>query len=577
MNQKKKLPVGIESFEKIRREDFYYIDKTAMIRDLLHRWAEVNLFTRPRRFGKSLNMSMLKAFFEIGTDRALFDGLEISRETALCEKYLGKYPVISISLKSVNGADYDSARSILCTTIGKEALRFYFLLDSRRLTEQEKGMYRKLIHVDLAKPDNFDMSDDVLMGSLGILSGLLKKHYDQKVIILIDEYDVPLAKASEQGYYPQMVLLIRNLFEQALKTNDSLYFAVLTGCLRVAKESIFTGLNNLKVISVTAVRFDEYFGFTEKEVREMLEYYDLQDRYDAVKEWYDGYRFGNVDVFCPWDVISYCDELTDSPMMRPKNYWSNTSSNDVVRHFIEKVGDGLTKGEIEALIAGESVRKEINEELTYLNLYDSIDNIWSVLFATGYLTQREVSDGDEIALCIPNLEIRSIYTKQIMSMFKEDVSRNGEMLKDFCRALQAGDVEEVERLLNVYLGRTISIRDTFVQKPVKENFYHGILIGILGYKNDWYVRSNRESGDGYSDILIKDENEETGIIIEVKYAEHANYDSVCKRALQQIEAERYETELKEEGFQTILKYGIACYKKKCKVVLDQEGRDTQKR
>lgn len=566
----KKLPVGIENFKEIRREGFYYVDKTAMIRDLLGKWSKVNLFTRPRRFGKSLNMSMLRSFFEIGCDKTLFDGLEISKEAALCDEYMGKFPVISISLKSVNGAEYATARSIMCSMVGKEALRFYFLLDSDKLSDMEKDMYRKLVNVDMDKPDNFDMSDDVLMGSLGTLSGLLEKHYDKKVIVLIDEYDVPLAKANEQGYYDQMVFLVRNMFEQALKTNESLYFAVLTGCLRVAKESIFTGLNNLKVLSVTTVRFDEYFGFTDDEVKEMLKYYNLEDRYSAVKDWYDGYRFGNVDVYCPWDVISYCDELTDDAAMEPQDYWSNTSSNDVVKHFIERVDKGLTKGEIETLIAGDTVTKTIKQELTYNNLYDSIDNIWSVLFTTGYLTQRGKPEGKKYQLAIPNMEIRNIFKSQVMDMFKADVEKDGETLRIFCEALQTGNVAEVERLFTEYLGRTISIRDTFVKKPTKENFYHGILIGILGFKNGWFVKSNRETGDGYCDIIVKIEKEDIGIILEVKYAENGSYMTVCREALEQIEKDGYTTELKEEGYQTIHKYGIACYKKKCRVVLETE-------
>ena len=566
--EKKKLPVGIESFEKIRREGFYYVDKTAMLRDLLRQWGEVNLFTRPRRFGKSLNMSMLKAFLELGCDRTLFEGLEISKETALCEKYMGQFPVISISLKGTGASDFETARALMCSVIGNEALRFLFLLDSDRLSEQEKEMYRKLVRVVPESPDNFEMSDDVLMRSIRTLSELLQKHFEKKTIILIDEYDVPLAKANEEGYYEQMMLLIRNLFEQALKTNDSLYFAVLTGCLRVAKESIFTGLNNPKILSITTVRFDEYFGFTDAEVREMLKYYGLEDRYDTVKEWYDGYRFGNVDVYCPWDVISYVDDLTDDPDIPPKDYWSNTSSNDVVRHFIEKIGDGLTKSEIEMLAAGETVTREIHEELTYNRLYDSIDNIWSVLFMTGYLTQRGKPDGNGIRLTIPNREIRKIFTGQIMEMFKAQAGRDGAALNAFCNALKSGNVEEAERLFESYLGRTVSIRDTFVRKPTKENFYHGILLGILGFKDGWFIRSNQEAGDGYADILIKIESEDIGIIMEVKYAEDGDYDSVCRRALEQIRKKDYTAVLEEEGCRIIYSYGVACRRKKCRIMVE---------
>ena len=568
--EKRKLPVGVEDFEKIRREGFYYVDKTTMIRDLLRKWGEVNLFTRPRRFGKSLNMSMLKAFFEIGCDKTLFDGLAISGEQDLCEKYMGKFPVISFSLKGVNGADYETARALLCSVIGNEAARFRFLLETDRISELEKELYRQLLVTDPNRQGMYAMPDAVLMGSLKTLSMLLKEYYKTEVIILIDEYDVPLAKASERGYYESMALLIRNLFEQALKTNDSLYFAVMTGCLRVAKESIFTGLNNLKLLSVTSVRFDEYFGFTDEEVRELLRYYGREDRYEAMREWYDGYRFGNVEVYCPWDVISYCDDLTDDPEAEPRDYWSNTSSNDVIRHFIEKVDHGLTRSEIEALVSGEILTKEIHEDLTYNRLYDSVDHIWSVLFATGYLTQRGKAEGKRYRLAIPNREIRNIFTEQIMTMFKEAVAKDGESLDAFCAALQKGDAREAERLFTAYLGKTISIRDTSVRKASKENFYHGILLGILGFKSGWYVRSNEESGEGWSDILVRLENEDTGMIIEIKYAEEGRYAAACEQALRQIEEKDYTAKLKEEGCSLILKYAVACFRKKCRIVCERE-------
>ena len=568
--EKRKLPVGVEDFEKIRREGFYYVDKTTMIRDLLRKWGEVNLFTRPRRFGKSLNMSMLKAFFEIGCDKTLFDGLAISGEQDLCEKYMGKFPVISVSLKGVNGADYETARALLCSVIGNEAARFRFLLETDRISELEKELYRQLLVTDPNRQGMYAMPDAVLMGSLKTLSMLLKEYYKTEVIILIDEYDVPLAKASERGYYESMALLIRNLFEQALKTNDSLYFAVMTGCLRVAKESIFTGLNNLKLLSVTNVRFDEYFGFTDEEVRELLRYYGREDRYEAMREWYDGYRFGNVEVYCPWDVISYCDDLTDDPEAEPRDYWSNTSSNDVIRHFIEKVDHGLTRSEIEALVSGEILTKEIHEDLTYNRLYDSVDHIWSVLFATGYLTQCGKAEGKRYRLAIPNREIRNIFTEQIMTMFKEAVAKDGESLDAFCAALQKGDAREAERLFTAYLGKTISIRDTSVRKASKENFYHGILLGILGFKSGWYVRSNEESGEGWSDILVRLENEDTGMIIEIKYAEEGRYAAACEQALRQIEEKDYTAKLKEEGCSLILKYAVACFRKKCRIVCERE-------
>ena len=567
---KKSLPVGIENFEEIRADDYYYVDKTYMIRDLLLRHGKVNLFTRPRRFGKSLNMSMLKTFFEIGRDPSFFEGLNIAKEVELCEKYMGKYPVVSVSLKGVNGADYATARSLMCSVIGNEAMRFQYLLDDNKLTVREKEQYKQLVHVDGSGRENFSMPDSVLMGSLKTLSVLLEKHYGKKVILLIDEYDVPLEKANERGYYEEMILLVRNMLEQAVKTNDSLYFAVMTGCLRIARESIFTGLNNPKIFSVTTVRFDEYFGFTDEEVREMLDYYGLEGKYPEIKAWYDGYRFGNVEVYCPWDVISYCDELTDDDTLAPRDYWSNTSSNDIVRHFLEKVGCGLTQNEVEELAAGECVTKEIHEDLTYNHLYDSTENIWSVLFAAGYLTQRGKADGKNYRLTIPNREIRNIFVEQIMSVFKENTEKDGETLNAFCNALKEGNPSEVEKVFTEYLMNTISIRDSFARKPIKENFYHGILLGILGFKNGWYVRSNKESGNGYSDILIKIDREEIGIVIEVKYAEDERYEEVCRGALEQIRRKGYTAELEKDGCRTILKYGIACHRKRCRVMLEQQ-------
>lgn len=561
----KKLPIGIENFEEIRTENFYYIDKTGLIRELLNNWGKVNLFTRPRRFGKSLNMSMLKNFFEYGGDVTLFDGLEIAQETCLCEEYMGQFPVISISLKGVSGNSFEAARSMFCSVIGREALRFQFLLSSEKLSSVEKQLYAQLIKVE---NESFYMPDADLMNSLLVLSDLLRKHYEHKVIILVDEYDVPLDKAQQYGYYEEMVSLVRNIFNQALKSNDSLFFAVLTGCLRISKESIFTGLNNPKVLSITDVQFDEYFGFTDEEVRDMLNYYDLRESYDTVKAWYDGYRFGNVDVYCPWDVISYVDALCVNSGAKPKDYWSNTSSNDIVKRFIQKAKQTTTKREIEQLIAGETIRKEIRQELTYRDLEDTIDNLWSVLFTTGYLTAAGEADGDIYSLKIPNLEIRKIFTQQIYSWFQETAQKDGSTLKAFCEAFRSGDVNNIERQFNDYLWNTISIRDTFV-KGKKENFYHGILLGLLRYKEDWAVSSNRESGDGYSDIAVEIGEDRIGIIIEVKYADDGNLEKACAEALNQIEENHYEEELRRCGMKTVLKYGIACYKKHCKVV--QEG------
>lgn len=557
--KKKKLPIGIENFEELQKEEFYYVDKTNLIRDLLMQWSKVNLFTRPRRFGKSLNMSMLKYFFEPGGDKEIFKKLAISGETEICEKYMGKFPVVSISLKGINGESYEKACAMAVQVIQSEARRFQYLLESERLTAYEKKVFASLLQAD--------MGEDLLCSSLKIMSELLEKHHGCKVILLIDEYDVPLAKAFERGYYDQMVILIRNMFEYALKTNDSLKFAVLTGCMRISKESIFTGLNNIKVLSVADVQFDEYFGFTDQEVKDMLDYYGFSDRYDEVKEWYDGYQFGNVGVYCPWDVINYCDTLKADPDAQPRNYWLNTSSNEAVRRFIRESDHAATRREIENLVAGEAITKEIHQELTYKDMYDSIDNLWSVLFTTGYLTQRGKPDGDNFRLVIPNVEIRKIFTSQIMELFKESVPKNGEALRNFCQALRNGDAKSVERLLGEYLRKTISIRDTFVKRQMKENFYHGILIGILGFADTWSVSSNKESGDGYSDILVETDDGETGIILELKYAEDGKLDESCREALRQINLRRYEEELLDEGVEHILKYGIAFYKKRCRVML----------
>lgn len=557
----KKLPIGIENFEEMRREDFYYVDKSHVIEQLLTQWGKVNLFTRPRRFGKSLNMSMLQSFFEIGKDKTLFDGLRISDNQELCEKYQGKFPVVSVSLKGINGATYEEARRFLIKTINEEARRLSVLSDSTELDETD--------HELLTQLKKKEMTNDSLVYSIRELTELLEKHYGSKVIVLIDEYDVPLAKANENGYYDEMVLLIRNLFENALKTNSSLKFAVLTGCLRIAKESIFTGLNNFKVYSITDKSFDETFGFTDAEVKELLRYYGQEKYYETVKEWYDGYRFGNVDVYCPWDVINFCSDHLADPGLEPKNYWANTSGNSVISHFIDSVGkpQKLTRMELEQLVNGGIVQKEINSELTYKELYSSIDNLWSTLFMTGYLTQRGEPSGNRYNLVIPNREIRNIITNHILKMFKENVKDDGKTVSDLCDALLNQNPEKVELIFTEYMKKTISIRDTFAQKPTKENFYHGLLLGILGFKENWSVMSNRESGDGFGDILIRIEDEEVGIVIEVKYADDGNLQGECEKALQQIIDIRYTEALEQEGIHTIIKYGIACYRKKCKVLM----------
>lgn len=558
-----KLPVGIENFEKIRRDGFYYVDKTGLIEQLLNNWGEVNLFTRPRRFGKTLNMSMLKCFFEIGTDQSLFEGLYISKNKALCDAYMGKYPIISISLKGVNADSYENARSLLKRIVMEEAKMHRIIMSGNRLDDIDKAEYMSLV--------TGDMGEDTLVYSMKTLTALLEKYYEKKVIVLIDEYDVPLAKANENGYYDQMVLLVRNLFENVLKTNSSLKFAVLTGCLRVAKESIFTGLNNFKTNSILDEEYDETFGFVDDEVKEMLHYYGQDTHYETVKEWYDGYRFGNADVYCPWDVINYCDAHRRNPMLPPENYWTNTSGNDVLKHFIESAGaaKGLAKTDLERLVNGEIVEKDIREDLTYNELYASMDNLWSTLFMAGYLTHKGRVDTKRFRLAVPNREIRNIITEQVLALFKQNVEKDGQLLNDFCTALSDGHTDEVERLFSEYMKKTISVRDTFARKELKENFYHGLLLGILGFKAGWSVMSNRESGNGFSDIMIMIDDAEIGIVIEVKYAESHDLEAVCKDALKQMIDKRYAEYFEQQGIKKILKYGIACRVKECKVMLEE--------
>ncbi len=565
MSGKSKLPMGIEDFERVRKDGFYYVDKTGLIKDLLENIAYVNLFTRPRRFGKTLNMSMLKYFFGIGSDSALFNGLEISKEEKLCAEYMGKFPVISVTLKSAAGESFAEAKAMLRRIIGKEAIRFPFLLRSNRLTKMEQNQYEALISTD--KTGAFTMSDELLKDGLQALSQLLKKHYGQNVIMLIDEYDVPLDKAYQAGYYDSMVELLSALFGNAFKTNDSLNFAVLTGCLRISKESIFTGLNNFKVYTVKDVRYREYFGFTDAEVKQMLAYYGFTSQYDAVKEWYDGYLFGNSGIYCPWDMINYCGDLRDGNVVRPQNYWVNTSSNDIIRTFLNKA-DGTIRNEIEQLINGGSVKKVIRQELTYRDLGSDSDNLWSILFTTGYLTQGSAQDEDMTELIIPNREVHWIFVRQIREWFRGEIKRNGEQLESFCRAFLENNTAAIEEGFNTYLKKTISVRDTNTKKEVKENFYHGILLGILGNMDGWNVRSNAESGEGYGDISIEVEEEGIGIIIELKYAEKAAFDDGCREALKQINDRNYEKLLIDDGMKTVYKYGIACYKKRCTVASD---------
>ena len=553
-----KLPVGIENFEDIRRSGFYYIDKTMFIEQFLNTWSEVTLFTRPRRFGKTLGMSMLRSFFEIGTDKSLFDGLYISQNKSLCDEHMGKYPVIFLTLKGVEGLTFAKAKSMLSEIIKDEADRHYILNSSETLTSVDRESFMKIL----------TGNEENIENSLKTLSRLLYKHYGQKVVILIDEYDVPLDKAYQNGYYHEMVSLIRGLFGQALKTNDYLQFAILTGCLRISKESIFTGLNNFKILSIMDARFDEQFGFTDSEVEELLAAYNLDSHFTEIKEWYDGYHFGNADVYCPWDVINYVDLLRFEPTAKPQDFWSNSSGNALVRSFIDKA-DVQTKDEIERLIAGEYIEKEISQELTYDEIDKSISNLWSVLFTTGYLTKQGVTDDGKVRLSIPNREIKNLFIKKIREWFSDTTANDGKTLEQFCNAFVEKDTEKIEQLFGDYLWNTISIRDTAVAKDKKENFYHGILLGLLGYKASWLIKSNTESGTGYSDILVEIPNNRTGIVIELKYAENGDMDAACDDALNQIEEKSYVDKLKQDGMRNFIKYGIACFKKDCKVVISE--------
>lgn len=553
-----KLPVGIENFEDIRKSGFYYIDKTMLIEQTLNNWSKVTLFTRPRRFGKTLGMSMLRSFFEIGTDKSLFNGLYISQNKSLCDEHMGKYPVIFLTLKGVEGLTFTKAKSMLSEIIKDEADRHYILNSSEALTSVDREAFMKIL----------TGNEENIENSLKTLSRLLYKHYGKKVVILIDEYDVPLDKAYQNGYYHEMVSLIRGLFGQALKTNDYLQFAILTGCLRISKESIFTGLNNFKVLSIMDARFDEQFGFTDSEVEELLAAYNLDSHFTEIKEWYDGYHFGNADVYCPWDVINYVDLLRFEPTAKPQDFWSNSSGNALVRRFIDKA-DVQTKDEIERLIAGEYIEKEISQELTYDEIDKSIANLWSVLFTTGYLTKQGVTDDGKVRLSIPNREIKNLFIKKIREWFSDTTSNDGKTLEQFCNAFVEKDTEKIEQLFGDYLWNTISIRDTAVAKDKKENFYHGILLGLLGYKASWLIKSNTESGTGYSDILVEVPNNRTGIVIELKYAENGDMAAACDEALKQIEEKSYVDKLKQDGMRNFIKYGIACFKKDCKVVVSE--------
>ena len=567
--KRKKLPVGIENFEEFFTEDFYYVDKTMFIAELLQNWGKVNLFTRPRRFGKSLNMSMLKCFFEIGCDQTLFHGLKIEQEKRLCEEYMGRFPVISISLKSVDGPNFKTAAAALRTVIGNEARRFSWLSESNQLEPADKELYQGLTAI---KDGMFTMADMVLTDSLRTLSRLLFKHYGHKVILLIDEYDVPLDKAFQAGYYDEMVSLIRNMFGNALKTNDDLYFAVLTGCLRISKESIFTGLNNLNVMTVADPYFCDSFGFTDSEVKELLCSYGLEEFHGTMRDWYDGYRFGNESIYCPWDVIKYTQILLRDKEAEPENYWANTSGNDLVRRLLKKA-DQTTRDEIEQLINGGTIVKSIRQELTYRDIDESIGNIWSVLYSTGYLTLKERLPGKQVRLALPNREVRELFIDLVEDWFEETTHADSARINRFCAAFPEGDVSVIQDMLHDYLWDSISVRDTAVRMSMKENFYHGMVLGLLRSQKNWLVQSNAESGEGCSDIAICTP-ERTGIVIELKYAENGNLEAACEKALKQIEERKYAVSLQRRGMKKIIKYGIAFCEKECMVGMSTEEKNT---
>ena len=563
--KKKKLPVGIENFEEFQSENFYFVDKSMFIAELLQNWGKVNLFTRPRRFGKTLNMSMLKCFFEIGSDPTLFDGLKIAREQELCEEYQGKFPVISVSFKSVEGRNFEAACAALRTVIGNEAKRFRFLQDSSCLDESDKNAYQRLIKVEMMGESNYMMSDFTLIDSIKTLSNLLYRHCKQKIIILIDEYDVPLEKAFQAGYYDEMVLLIRNMLGNALKTNDSLYFAVLTGCLRISRESIFTGLNNLNVMSVADPYFSDSFGFTDDEVAVFLNYYELDEFQDTVRDWYDGYQFGNTSIYCPWDVIKYAQILLKDKSAEPENYWANTSGNDLVRRLLKKA-DQTTQDEVERLINGETITKTIRQELTYRDVEETIDNIWSVLYSTGYLTRRGRLPGRQMKLALPNREVRELFIDLVKDWFEEITLADSARINRFCAAFPSGDVSVIQEMLHDYLWESISVRDTAVRSNMKENFYHGMVLGLLRSQGNWLIQSNAETGEGYSDISVCTQ-ERTGIVIELKYADDGRLEAACAEALKQIEDKKYAEGLKRRGMKKIIKYGMAFCEKECMVVM----------
>ena len=563
MSSKKPLPIGTDIFEKLINNNSYYVDKTGLIEYLKDKKGDVNLFTRPRRFGKTLNMTMMYEFFRIGGNPELFKNLKISQNKTLCEEWQNKFPTIFITLKGVEGNNFEQARRKLMELIYETASLFKFLYESNKLDTEDKEKYRQLLNIEKYEKEK---QIELITSSYKILSNLLYKHYGKKTIFLIDEYDVPLDKAENNGYFKEMISLIRGMFNNAFKTNPYLEMAILTGCLRISKESIFTGMNNFKVFSISDEQASEFFGFTEKEVKEMFDYYNVSSRFDDAKKWYDGYVFGKQEVYCPWDAILFCDSLRTDINVFPRTYWANTSGNSILKRFLKEAKDS-TKQELEELVAGGIVSKKIKQELTYQDLYKTIDNIWSVLYCTGYLTSAGRTSDADFQLRIPNKEIKIIYEQQIMQWLNETFLSQKEVVQNLYDGFYDGDAEKVEKAFGQFLFKSISVRDSMAKKDYKENFYHGLLLGLLTQNNkNLIVESNVESGYGYPDLIMYTPDYSLGIIIELKYAESPKkFKEALDEGMKQIEKNRYIKIFDDEDAYVVRKFVIACYKKRCKV------------
>ncbi|NFO46435.1 AAA family ATPase [Clostridium botulinum] len=549
----KALPIGVDSFEKLITRDYYYIDKTLLIKDLLDNKAYVNLFTRPRRFGKTLNMSMLQYYFEKREENNsyLFENLNIMEAGEEYISHMGQYPVINLSLKSAKQPNFELAYISIARRIAEEYKRHEYILKSENLKNEKERFFKILKE----QGDEGDYTDSIFF-----LSQCLEKYHNKKVIILIDEYDVPLENAFFEGFYDKMIAFLRSLFESALKTNSSLEFSVITGCLRISRESIFTGLNNLNIVSILNDRYAEHFGFTDDEVKKILKDYKLEEKYSVIKEWYNGYIFGSTNVYNPWSVVKYVYDLLPNINVFPSSYWANTSSNSIVKSLIEKA-DSVTKKEIELLIEGKTIEKRVHEDITYDEMYDSMENLWNFMFFTGYFKKvgerMDEEDNHYITLKIPNKEVKYIFKNKILKWFHDKVK-----VKDLSKmysAIFSKDVETFQKELNAMLRQTISFNDAY------ENFYHGFTLGVLANMHDFLVKSNREAGDGRSDIFIKSLSIfEPCVILELKVCDKPkDIFKKCDEALAQIDAKNYEEELKEEGYENIIKYGISFYRKDC--------------